>query len=235
MRFRLFAALLAAGVGAFSSAAHAVVPGEVDTFSAGLEGWFAGGGPNGGIPALPPAVVATGGPAGTGDAFLQLSASGRDGPGGRLVGMNGAQWAGDYAAAGIHAIAMDVRNFGNADLTLRLYFEDPVAGPPSNAAVTSPGLVLPAGGGWTHVVFSIAAPDLVTLQGDAAAVLGHTTILRIFSGADPAFPPALTAGVLGVDNIQAVAAVPEPETLALLAAGLMLVAARARRRVNKAG
>jgi hypothetical protein len=181
----------------------------------------------------PPTLVATGGPAGAGDAFLQLSANGSNGAGGRLVGMNGAQWTGDYATAGIAAIAMDLRNFGNADLTIRLYLEDPLPGPPQNTAVTSLGFVLPAGGGWTHAVFPIAATDLVALQGDAATLLGNTTFLRIFHGAGPAFPPERIVGVLGIDNIEAVAAIPEPETLALLAAGLALVAARARRRADK--
>ena len=57
--------------------------------------------------------------------------------------------------------------------------------------------------------------------------MSHTTVLRIFSGAEADFPPAQIAGLLGVDNIQAV---PEPETLALLALGLGVVAARTRRR-----
>jgi len=207
--------------------AHAVNPGEVDTFSGGIEAWFAGGGPSGQVPPVPPTVIATGGPAGAGDSFLQIASDGTPGAGGRLVVMNAAQWAGNYLAAGISAIAMDLRNLGQSDLTVRLYFEDPIPGPPANEAVTTFGVLLHAGGGWTHALFPIAPANLTVLQGDATTLLSHTTVLRIFSGAAADFPPAQVAGVLGVDNIQAV---PEPETLALLALGLGVVAARARRR-----
>ncbi len=222
------AAVLCATLGALQ-AAHAVGPGEVDTFSSGTEGWFAGGGPSGQMPPTPPTVVAGGGPGGASDSFLVLTANGSDAPGGRLVGMNAAQWAGDYTAAGITAIAMDLRNLGPSELSVRLYFEDPIPGPPANEALTTFSVVLPVGGGWTHAVFPIAASDLTVLQGSAATLLAHTTVLRIFSGAAPDFPPARITGALGVDNIQAIAAVPEPASVALLGAGLGWIALRSRR------
>ena len=215
---------------AVATAAHAVDPGEIDTFSGGVEGWFAGGGPLGSVPPSPPSVVAGGGPAGAGDSFLVLRANGSDGPGGRLVGMNASQWAGNYLSAGVSAIAMDLRNLARTELSVRLYFEDPAAGPPLNEAVTSTAVLLPVGGNWTHAVFPISPATLTVLQGSADALLANTTVLRIFSGAAPDFPPERIAGVLGVDNIQAIAAVPEPGTLALLGGGLGWIAWRTRRR-----
>ena len=213
-------------------AAHAVGPGEVDTFSSGVEGWFAGGGPVGGVPPAPPTVIADGGPAGAGDSFLLLRANGSDGPGGRLVGMNASQWAGDYLGAGITAIAMDLRNLARTELSIRLYFEDPIAAPPLDEAVTTMSVVLPVGAGWTHVVFPISPAALTVLQGSATTLLANTTVLRIFSGDAPDFPPDRVAGVLGVDNIQAIA-VPEPATLALLVAGLGAIGWRTRRRAHR--
>jgi hypothetical protein len=227
MKSLLLSATILAAAWGMSCAAHAVVPDEVDTFAAGSEGWFAGGGPMGAVPPVAPTVIANGGPAGAGDSFLQITASGGEVAGGRLVAMNGSQWAGNYLSAGVTGIAMDLRNLGASDLTVRLYFEDPIPGPPVNEAVTTLGFFLPAGGAWTHALFPISPATLTVLQGDAATLLANTTVLRIFSGVDAAFPPAGVNGVLGVDNIQAV---PEPETLVLLAAGLGLVAARARRR-----
>jgi hypothetical protein len=94
-------------------------------------------------------------------------------------------------------------------------------------------VLLPASSGWTHVVFPILAGDLTVLQGNATTLLSNTTVLRIFSGADPEFPPARIAGALGVDNIQAIAPVPEPATLALLGSGLGWLALRTRRRARQ--
>ena len=207
--------------------AHAVSVGEIDTFSAGIEGWFAGGGPEGQVPAAPPTVVATGGPGGAGDSFMLITANGSADAGGRLVAMNGAQWAGNYGAAGISSIAMDLRNLGTSDLSVRLYFEDPIPGPPMNEAVTTASVLLPAGGTWTHAVFEISPSSLTVLQGSATTLLSNTTIMRIFSGATAEFPPERIAGSLGVDNIQAI---PEPETYALMAAGLAFLTWRGRRR-----
>jgi len=225
----LSTALLCASLAVLPQA-HAVSAGEIDTFSSGTDGWFAGGGPSGQVPPTPPTVVAGGGPGGAADSFLLLTANGSDGPGGRLVGMNAAQWAGNYTAAGIGAIAMDLRNLGPSDLSVRLYFEDPIPGPPANEALTTFALVLPTGGSWTHAVFPIAASDLTALQGNATTLLANTTVLRIFSGAAADFPPARITGALGVDNIQAIAAVPEPASFALLGAGFGLLALRSRRR-----
>jgi hypothetical protein len=210
-----------------SAGVHAVSVGEIDTFSADIEGWFAGGGPFGQEPPVPPMVVADGGPAGAGDSFLQLTSNGSGGPGGRLVGMNASQWAGNYSAAGITSIAMDLRNLGSVDLTIRLYFEDPIPGPPLNEAVTSFGMFLPAGSDWMHAVFPIWPGALTVLQGDATTLLSNTTVLRIFHDVDPVFPPARIAGVLGIDNIQAI---PEPDTVALLALGVGVVSVWTRRR-----
>jgi hypothetical protein len=202
----------------------APVIGQVDTFEGGTtSGWFAGLGPGGGVPPVPPQVVADGGPGGAGDAYLQIIASGGTGPGSRLAVLNGAQWAGDYAAAGVSAIEMDLRNLGAADLVVRLLLENPIPGPPTDEAVTVTGAELPAGGSWVRMVFPLSATSLAPTIGDPTQLLGGVTILRVIHsvGADLADP---VAGVLGVDNIRALAApvaVPEPAAALLFGVGLL--------------
>jgi len=221
---------------AIGQPAAAVNLGEIDDFSVSAEGWFTGGGPMG-IPLTPSTVFPDGGPNGTGDAYMQLVSTGVSGPGSRLVVINDNQWTGNYIAAGITAIEMDVRNFGNTDLTLRLLFEDPAGAPPANVAVTTMGKPLPAGSGWTHVRFSITPGDLTAINGDVTAALSGTTFFRLFHNVPVAFGPVTgpdaIAATLGVDNISAV---PEPAAVASMLAGLGMLGVHRwmRRRRNPA-
>jgi hypothetical protein len=118
---------------------------------------------------------------------------------------------------------MDLRNFGATDLTLRLLFADPAGGPPANIAVTTASATLPAGGGWTRVVFPVSPGELTVLLGDATPLLGSTTLLRLFHGPGAAFLGDLVNGVLGVDNITAV---PAPAGWLLMATAVGALASR---------
>ena len=95
-------------LGLFSQASGAVI-GQVDNFEDGTtQGWVVGllGAPS---PA-PPQNIPNGGPLGAGDNYLQLTSVGGSGAGNRLVVINLAQWAGNYTAAGVTFIGMDLRN-----------------------------------------------------------------------------------------------------------------------------
>jgi hypothetical protein len=179
------------------------------------------------FPPVPPHNVPSGGPAGAGDAYLEIQsfgggAGGNPVPGSRLTAFNiFGQWAGNYLTNGIAQIEMDLNNLGQTDLVIRLEFESPFQAT-MDEAVTNAGVALPAGSGWIHAVFPIGLTDLTALEGTVAGALGNTTVLRIIHA------PGLTdsvpiAGLLGVDNISAV---PEPATLLITAAGLTLLLAR---------
>ena len=223
-RFAVLAALAVPGFGA--------TIGQIDTFEDGTTmGWGAGGQhPN------PPTNVATGGPNGLGDGFLQIEATGGGGPGSKLAAFNMTQWAGDYAAAGIEQIRMSVRNFGPDDVFLRLLVLNFSGGFPSDMAITDAVLVA-ANGDWQSVSFDLAAADLTVLAGTAAGVRSNVQELRLFHNPNPTYPnppigpPAVTA-TIGVDNIQA--AVPEPASVLLTSSGLLL-ALWARRLRRNAG
>jgi hypothetical protein len=213
----------------------AAAVGQIDTFSTGTQGWHVGN------PMNPnqPSTVATGGPAGAGDAFLRLISDELSGPNGgnKLDVMNDAQWAGNYGSAGIGAISMDVNNMGTTDLFLRLLLEtaNPAPGPPLNAALTTVAQQVPANSGWIHIVFPLMPGDLTAVLGTATGARANVDQVRLFHNPDPTFfgPPSSIPTItaeLGVDNIQALAAVPEPATLGLVAFGLGAAAAAGRRR-----
>lgn len=205
-----------------------VAVGQRDTFEDGTTmGW--GVGPE--HPA-PPRNIPTGGPGGAGDNFLLLSAFGGNGPGSRMSVINMSQWTGDYRTAGIGTISMDVFNFGPSDLFLRLLVADPVAGPPTNAAISSDALFLAAGSDWTHVAFRLDPASLTAVLGTVNGALSNVTELRLFHNPDPVFagppgssPPVLAS--LGIDNITAT---PEPGTLLLCGSGLVALVVVTRRR-----
>ena len=187
-----------------ATVAQAVVVGQIDTFEDGTTQNWAVALLGMGHPA-PPSNVATGGPAGTNDNFLLLTALGGSDAGSRLTVINVTQWTGDYAGQGVGAISMDVNNFGSTSLSLRLYFADPSGGPPSNTAISTSVVVVPSGSGWQTVVFPIAQVTLTPLTGNLTTLLSNTTELRLVHSASGTFPGEAIAAVLGVDNIQALA------------------------------
>ena len=225
---RVAIAILLVSIFFYARADAAPIVGFVQTFDA-PHGWVIGVGPMLGTPI--PVPTALGGPAGPADPYLLLESSGGTGPGSRLTAQNCSEWAGNYTGAGIGAIEMDVNNFGPDDLFLRLLFVDFGAMGPLNAAFTTNPIFVPAGGGWEDVAFAISPADLTPLLGTVALALANVDELRIFHNTAPFFipgqnPPSTAA--LGVDNITAAVAVPEPATIALLVAGALGLGVRRR-------
>ena len=215
---------------AAATPATAVTLGQVDDFEDGTtQGWVVAFGPGGGVHPVPPQAIGTGGPQGADDGYLLLSAIGGPAAGGRLTAGNLSQWTGDYLAAGVDRIGMWVNNFGPTDLLLRLLVEGPMGAPPSNIAFSADPVAVTAGTGWQQIAFSLDPADLIAGLGTVEGALSNTTTVRLFHGSADAFPGEPVAAQLGVDDISALAAVPEPATWALLIAGFGAVGAMLRR------
>jgi hypothetical protein len=173
------------------------------------------------FPPVPPFVELSGGPGGSNDAFLVITSSGGVGPGSRLTAFNiFGQWADNYLTNGITGIAMDLNNLGQTELTIRLEFENPFSGA-GDFAVTNTGFTLPANSGWMRAIFPIGLNELTSAGGSVSDALANTTVLRILHSPGPA-PAEPVAGLLGVDNITALA-IPEPATSAIAGTGLLII------------
>jgi hypothetical protein len=199
------------------TACAAVTNGQVDNFESGAANWT-----NGALATDP--VVVLGGPGGAADHFLQITATGAAGAGGKLIAYNRSQWLGNYTSAGVTAFAMDLENLGSTPLDIRLALKQ-------STTKTSPGYAttnafsLAVGSGWQHAVFSLDSSALTEIGVPAptlSSILGNLGELRILSSAVPSLDGDVIAAKLGVDNITAV---PEPAMLLLVVlSGLCLLA-----------
>lgn len=192
-----------------------------DDFQAGdTEGWSVGS-----IHPNPPMVIFDDGPLGFGDHYLQLTAIGSpaspNSPGSRLLSFNNTEWSGDYLAAGFAAISVDMINFSNVDLSMRVA----INGPGGYFVSTNP-IALPGGLPWSTYSFPITAADLTAEAGstDVLLTLAAVTELRILHNPDPRFFGSVVEAQIGLDNIQAIIPIPAalPAGLAMLGAmGMM--------------
>jgi hypothetical protein len=220
--------------------ARALSVGQIDTFQDGtLQDWQMG---NSITTADHMTNIADGGPAGIGDSYLKVTPISTELSGGnRLTFFNRVQWKGDYIAAGITAIAMDVNNFSSTEaLNLRLGINGGFIDPSGTSIIggvfsTAASFTLESGSGWTRVVFSLRPEDLIAVDparssnvmgNDVMATLARVSELRLLNSATPDWSGLPVDAIVGFDNIQAV---PLPPALALFASGLVVLLTKGRK------
>lgn len=196
------------------SQAFGITLGQSDNFNDGtLQGWVSGD-----INPNPPVNVNNVGQGGLGDHVMQvLSNDQGGGPGAQPVVFNKAQWTGDFIAAGVNAITLDIINFSAIPINPGLEIRGP--GGTINTLVAGS---LPANSGWTSVTISLDPSNFV--GGNALTTLAGVTEIRFREIQGGSFVTPNDATNAYYDNITAV---PEPASLALLGLG---AAALLRRR-----
>jgi hypothetical protein len=171
--------------------------GQVDDFGSGTAGWQQGF-----ISSTPPTVVSTGGPNGSGDAYLQNVSSGNFGAGGKQVMLNTAQWSGNYVSAGVTRITANLANFGVNPLNMRVWISGGTLG---GQFSSTNGIPLPADAHWHSVTFDLSAPAMtaVSPSDSLSNVLSNVIQLRILSAGTPSEHGDMIASTLGADNLRA--------------------------------
>jgi hypothetical protein len=207
--------------GATGSVKAAIAQGSLDNFQNGTVQNWAGN---------PVPTNTDGGPLGAGDRYAQLT------PTIGFIGtFNKSQWAGNYIAASIEAIDVDLNNTGTDPLSVRIMLLTPGCdlGAAGCTAWTSTNAVLLAtGSGWVGATFSIAEADLTRVLGSDSYTASLQNVERLLIRHDDGTPSPPGAGSivsgtagLGIDNV-----LPEPSGLLGLAAGALLLVALRRGR-----
>lgn len=203
-------------------AAHAITLGQVDDFEdSSVANWDSGG--------TPVSNIATGGPAGLNDNYLELETSSEAGPGSKAGIRNLSQWLGDYTSAGVTSIRVDLNNLSSEALEIRILIDGD-----GGAFTSTSAFALSANSGWVTATFDMTASGLTAVGGSTLAdTLGNVTNFLFHhdpgtpDGFGPTVPSVPVGTQVGFDNI---AAVPEPGTITLLAVGVGTLALRRRRR-----
>jgi hypothetical protein len=189
-----------------TASAFGVVIGQIDTFQDGLDNWQGGAG---GF-----SVAPTGGPAGGGDQYLQLSSGASPLPP-RLTGLNDSQWLGNFTAAGVTAVAIDLLNSGTTSLSMRVAIREAAGGSTTPGYASTTPFILPPDGLWHRAVFNLNAVSLTGFNSPQplSVDLANVKDFRILESAAPSGVGDVVTAQVGVDNVTAV---PEPSALALL-------------------
>ena len=195
----LVASLFSASLALLPSPARASLSfGQLDSFQGGSTlGWTQGA-----SSPTPTSVIASGGPNGAGDAYLQNVSSGTFGAGSKQIMFNDNQWAGNYLQAGVTRITAEVADFGPGPVFMRLATKD------GNGTEfgSSFNLGLSANGSWQALTFDLTSTGLSLVSGSdsLSTALSDVTELRLLSAsAGPAFNGDTVAATVGFDDIRA--------------------------------
>ena len=191
--------------------ARAIVNGQLDTFEDGTSEYWVNG--------FDDLAVSLGGPGGAADHFLLIGAGGFSGFSSKLVGYNATQWTGNFIAAGVNAVEMDLKAIsidpisGISALTIRIAFRSetgPLISKGASGYVSSNSASIPVDGLWHHAVFNFSSLLPINSTNDGMPPAPLATFLtapaefRILHLVNPnAVIGDIVKASLGVDNIHA--------------------------------
>ena len=181
-----------------------VSAGQVDTFEeSSTQSWAVGGAASSQI-----SNVATGGPTGDDDGFLQYFTSGSpNGAGSKMIVFNRGQWTGNYTSEGIVEIQFDAKVEGSNNLEIRFALSDETgAGTGSGTRMSSSSsVIVAAGSGWNSYTIPISSSNFTIVEGSgtAADVLVNVAEARFLHATSPDWFGGVISGTLQLDNITA--------------------------------
>jgi hypothetical protein len=173
------AALVLVAFSAHAAPCWAIVANQVDTFNNGTtQNWGISMG------AVPVGVLTDGGASGmAGDHALLMDSNVYGG--GRLLVVNQTQWNGNWTAAGITQVSMDVKNPNTFTLAMRLGIGGP-GGAGANGIgdtfISRDVIPVPADNVWHTITFNVLASDFQKINDDhpdSAAALAGITHFRV--------------------------------------------------------
>jgi hypothetical protein len=143
-------------LGAHAAPCWAIVANQVDNFNNGTtQNWGIS------LGAVPVGVVTDGGASGMAGDHALLMDSNEFG-GGRLLVVNQTQWTGNWTAAGITHVSMEVKNPNTFTLAMRLGIAGASgagAGPTYDTFISKNVIAVPADNAWHTITFNVLASD----------------------------------------------------------------------------
>jgi hypothetical protein len=170
---------------------------QTDVFATSTQGW--GGGSS-------PTWIATGGPGGVDDGYLQISSFGAN----FAVFNSDSRWIGNYATAGAVTLSADLRNAPGSDpLEMRAVLFGPASFFERWTSATA--VTVPPDGVWRNYQFTLDEASLARVLGSSSFDAMFADVARVMLRHDPGNPSSVGTGVaatLGIDNITLAGAQP---------------------------
>lgn len=196
--FSNFAALiLGCGLAVAQGTAQAISVGELADFTGGNNGWTHG---------LGNWQTLSNGQDGPTDDYLFIEANGGGGQLSRMVTLNiSTEWTGDFTAAGVTTLAVDVLNENGQSLDIRFA----VDGDGGRFATNS--ISVPPSSQWQPLSISFDPSNFQSAGGsDIEMTLTSVVEIRLLHNPNPDWRGAAINANLGVDNIEAIGASFDP-------------------------